>query len=58
MSTPFPALSLSKEQKRALAGSQYNGEGSGGPDPEDLEIGPPSAPPLHLRSDGRDFYTM
>ena len=55
MSTPFPALSLSKKRKRSLAGSQDNGEGSGGPDPEDPEVRLPSAPPLRVRSDGQDF---
>ena len=57
MSTPFPAQSLSKKRKRPLADTQDNGEGSGGPDPEDLEIRPPSAPPLRVRSDGQDFNT-
>ena len=57
MSTPFPALSVSKKRKRPLAGSQGNGEGSGGPDLEDLEIRPPSAPPLRVRSDGKDPST-
>ena len=56
MSTPFPALSSSEKWRCPL--SQDNGEGSGGPDPEDLEIRPPSAPPPHARSDGQDFDNM
>ena len=55
MSTPFPALILSKKRKRPLTGIQGDEEGSGGQDPDDLEIRPPSAPPLRVRSDGQDF---
>ena len=43
MSAPFPIAISSEVRKRPLVGSRGKGEGSGGPDPEDLEIAPPSA---------------
>ena len=55
MSTPFLVPDPSKKRKRPLPGSQGGGEGSGGQDPEDIEIRPPSAPPLRIRSDGQHF---
>jgi len=58
MSTSFPIESSLKKRKRPLPGSQGDGEGSGGPDLEDLEIRPPSAPPLRVRQDGQRFDTM
>jgi len=39
-------------------GSQGKEERSGGLDPEDLEIAPPSAPPLRFRLDGQHFGVM
>ena len=53
MSTLLSVPSSSKKRKRPIMSNQGKGEGSGGPDPEDLEIRPPSAPPLRVRSDGR-----
>ena len=53
MSAPLSVPSSSKKRKRPIVGNQGKGEGSGGPDPEDLEIRSPSAPPLRVRSDGQ-----
>jgi len=52
MGTPFPIPSSSKKRKRPITGGQGKGEGSDRRDPEDLEIRPPSAPPLRVRPDG------
>ena len=53
MSTPLSVPSASGGRKRPILGIQGKEKGLGGPDPEDLEIRPPSAPPLRVRSDGQ-----
>ena len=54
MSAKFPIPGPSKKRKRPLLGGQGKGKGSGGTDQDDLEIAPPSAPALRVRSDGQD----
>ena len=51
----IPIQSSSNKRKRPLVGSQGEGGRSGGPDPEDPEIAPPSAPSLRVRPEGQHF---
>lgn len=55
MSTPIPIPGPSNKRKRPPAGSKDEREELGGPDPEDLEIAPPSAPALRVPTRGEEF---
>ena len=54
MSTPSPIPSSSNKRKRPPAGGRGSGEGLDVPDLDDLDIRPPSAPPLRVRPEGQD----